>query len=116
MLRLDAGAHRGHGGGPLRDPSAAVPERRRVTSLSGLEALDIGPGSLFVNVGERANVSGSRKFARLVREGRREEAVRVAPEQVEAGAQAVDVNMDDPLIDPAAEMKASSTSPPWSPR
>jgi len=87
-------------------PPRRIPERRRITSLSGLEALDIGPGSLFVNVSERANVSGSRKFARLVREGRREEAVRVATEQVEAGAQAVDVNMDDPLIDPAAEMRA----------
>jgi 5-methyltetrahydrofolate--homocysteine methyltransferase len=87
-------------------PPRRIPERRRITSLSGLEALDIGPGSLFVNVGERANVSGSKKFARLVREGKREEAVRVAMEQVEAGAQAVDVNMDDPLIDPAAEMRA----------
>jgi 5-methyltetrahydrofolate--homocysteine methyltransferase len=87
-------------------PPRRVPERRRMTSLSGLEALDIGPGSLFVNVGERSNVSGSKKFARLVREGRREEAVRVAAEQVEAGAQAVDVNMDDPLIDALAEMRA----------
>jgi 5-methyltetrahydrofolate--homocysteine methyltransferase len=82
-----------------------LPECRRLTSLSGLEALDIGPESLFVNVGERANVSGSKKFARLVREGKREEAVRVATEQVGAGAQAVDVNMDDPLIDPPAEMR-----------
>jgi 5-methyltetrahydrofolate--homocysteine methyltransferase len=86
-------------------PPRMVPERRRVTSLSGLEALDIGPGSLFVNVGERANVSGSKKFARLVRDGRSEEAVRVAAEQVEAGAQIVDVNMDDPLIDAPAEMR-----------
>jgi len=85
-------------------PPRRLPERRRITSLSGLEALDIGPGSLFVNVGERANVSGSKKFARLVREGKREEAVRVATDQVEAGAQVVDVNMDDPLIDSAAEM------------
>ncbi len=82
-----------------------IPERRRLTSLSGLEALDIGPGSLFVNVGERSNVSGSKKFARLVRDGKREEAVRVAMDQVEAGAQVVDVNMDDPLIDSVAEMK-----------
>ena len=82
-----------------------APERRRLTSLSGLETLDIGPGSLFVNVGERSNVSGSKKFARLVRDGRREEAVRVATDQVEAGAQIVDVNMDDPLIDPILEMR-----------
>jgi 5-methyltetrahydrofolate--homocysteine methyltransferase len=87
-------------------PPRRIPERRRITSLSGLEALDIGPGSLFVNVGERANVSGSKKFARLVREGKREEAVRVATEQVEAGAQVVDLNMDDPLIDAPDEMRA----------
>ncbi len=83
-----------------------IPERRRLTSLSGLEALDIGPGSLFVNVGERANVSGSKKFARLLREGKREEAVRVATEQVEAGAQAVDVNVDDPIMDSGLELRA----------
>jgi len=87
-------------------PPRVPPERRRVTSLSGLETLDIGPDSLYVNVGERANVSGSKKFARLVREGKREEAVRVAMDQVEAGAQIVDVNMDDPLIDSIAEMRA----------
>jgi 5-methyltetrahydrofolate--homocysteine methyltransferase len=86
-------------------PPRRIPEPRQVTSLSGLEALDIGPSSLFVNVGERANVSGSKKFARLVREGKREEAVRVATDQVEAGAQIVDVNLDDPLIDTQAEMK-----------
>jgi 5-methyltetrahydrofolate--homocysteine methyltransferase len=81
------------------------PERRRLTSLSGLEALDIGPDSLFVNVGERSNVSGSKRFARLIREGKREEAVRVATEQVEAGAQVVDVNLDDPLLDAPAAMR-----------
>jgi 5-methyltetrahydrofolate--homocysteine methyltransferase len=87
-----------------------LPARRRLTSLSGLEALDIGPGSLFVNVGERANVSGSKKFARLVRAAARgesgyEEAIRVALEQVESGAQVVDFNLDDPLIDSAAAMR-----------
>jgi 5-methyltetrahydrofolate--homocysteine methyltransferase len=97
-------------------PPRRPPERRRITSLSGLEALDVGPGCLFANVGERANVSGSKKFARLVREAAREaaregglnmeEAIRIATEQVEAGAQVVDVNMDDPLIDSAAAMRA----------
>jgi 5-methyltetrahydrofolate--homocysteine methyltransferase len=82
-----------------------LPERRRLTFLSGLEALDIGPGSLFVNVGERANVSGSRKFARLVRENKLEEAIRIAIDQVDAGAQIVDFNLDDPLIDAPAVMR-----------
>ena len=86
-------------------PPRALPERRRITSLSGLEAFDIGPGSLFVNVGERSNVSGSKKFARLVREGKRAEAIGIATDQVEAGAQIVDLNLDDPLIDSPAEMR-----------
>jgi 5-methyltetrahydrofolate--homocysteine methyltransferase len=83
-----------------------LPKRRRITSLSGLEALEIGEGSLFVNVGERSNVAGSKKFARLIREGKREEAIRIATEQVAAGAQIVDLNLDDPLIDAPAEMRA----------
>ena len=87
-------------------PPRRLPGRRRLTSLSGLEALDMGEGSLFVNVGERANVSGSKKFARLIREGKREEAIRIATDQVAAGAQIVDLNLDDPLIDAPAEMRA----------
>jgi 5-methyltetrahydrofolate--homocysteine methyltransferase len=87
-------------------PPRRAPERRRVTVLSGLEALDIGPGSLFVNVGERSNVSGSKKFARLIREGKREEAIRIATDQVASGAQIVDINLDDPLIDAPAEMRS----------
>jgi 5-methyltetrahydrofolate--homocysteine methyltransferase len=83
----------------------ALPERRLVTSLSGLEALDIGPESLFVNVGERSNVSGSKKFARLIRDHMLEEAIDVAKAQVEAGAQLVDINLDDPLIDAPATMR-----------
>ncbi len=67
--------------------------------LSGLEAVSIGPGSLFVNVGERTNVTGSKKFARLIREGQFEEALAIARQQVENGAQVIDVNMDDALLD-----------------
>ncbi len=67
--------------------------------LSGLETISIGPGSLFVNVGERTNVTGSKKFARLIREGDYEEALAVALQQVENGAQVIDVNMDDALLD-----------------
>jgi len=85
-----------------------IPERRRLTCLSGLEPLEIDSaalaGSRFVNVGERSNVAGSRKFARLVREGKYSAAVDLAREQVEAGAQAVDVNMDDALLDSRKEM------------
>jgi len=67
--------------------------------LSGLEPLIVRPTSNFVNVGERCNVTGSRKFLRLVKEGLFEEALSVAREQVEGGAQILDVNMDEGLID-----------------
>jgi len=76
---------------------APVPERR--CRLSGLEPLVIGPETNFVNVGERTNVTGSRRFARLIREDRYEEALEVARQQVEAGAQLIDVNMDEGLLD-----------------
>ena len=67
--------------------------------LSGLEPLVIRPETNFVNVGERTNVTGSKKFARLIREGKFEEALSVARQQVESGAQVLDVNMDDALLD-----------------
>src|ERR1700744_2684165 len=67
--------------------------------LSGLEPLVVRPETNFVNVGERTNVTGSKKFARLVREGQYEEALSVARQQVENGAQILDVNMDDALLD-----------------
>ena len=67
--------------------------------LSGLEPLVIRPETNFVNVGERTNVTGSKKFARLIREGLYEEALSVARQQVENGAQVLDVNMDDALLD-----------------
>lgn len=67
--------------------------------LSGLEPLVIRPETLFVNVGERTNVTGSKKFARLIRENKYEEALSVARQQVESGAQVLDVNMDDALLD-----------------
>lgn len=67
--------------------------------LSGLEPLVIRPESNFVNVGERTNVTGSKKFARLIRENKYEEALSVARQQVENGAQVLDVNMDDALLD-----------------
>ncbi len=67
--------------------------------LAGLEPLVVRPETNFVNIGERTNVTGSKKFARLVREGLYEEALSVARQQVENGAQVLDVNMDDALLD-----------------
>ncbi len=72
--------------------------------LSGLEPLAIGEGSLFVNVGERTNVTGSKAFARMVLEGRFEDALAVARQQVENGAQIIDVNMDEAMLDSQAAM------------
>lgn len=72
---------------------------KRFLKLSGLEPLVITPESNFVNVGERTNVAGSKKFLRLIKEEKFEEALDIAREQVEGGAQIIDVNMDDGLID-----------------
>jgi len=74
-------------------------EENRYLKLSGLEPLVITPESNFINVGERTNVAGSRKFLRLVKEENYEEALEIARHQVEGGAQILDVNMDDGLID-----------------
>lgn len=82
-----------------------LPEVNRSASLSGLEPLYITPEQNFVNVGERTNVAGSAKFARLIREGEYEEALSVARAQVEAGAQVVDVCMDDGMIDGPKAMR-----------
>ena len=72
--------------------------------LSGLEPLVVRPEMNFVNVGERTNVTGSKKFARLIRENKYEEALSVARQQVENGAQILDINMDDALLDGAQAM------------
>jgi 5-methyltetrahydrofolate--homocysteine methyltransferase len=80
------------------------PEENRDLKLSGLEALSIFPGSNFINIGERTNVSGSRRFARMIREGKYEEALSIARDQVEGGAQVIDVNMDDAMLDAEREM------------
>jgi len=76
----------------------------RYTRLSGLEPLVLTPELLFVNVGERTNVTGSAQFKKLIKEGRFEEAVDVARQQVASGAQIIDVNMDEGLIDSEAAM------------
>jgi len=72
--------------------------------LSGLEPLVIGAGSLFVNIGERTNVTGSKAFARMILNGEYEQALAVARQQVENGAQIVDVNMDEAMLDSQAAM------------
>ncbi|WP_332814274.1 methionine synthase [Ramlibacter sp.] len=72
--------------------------------LSGLEPVSIAPGSLFVNVGERTNVTGSKAFARMILAGQFEEALAVARQQVENGAQVIDVNMDEAMLDSKAAM------------
>lgn len=72
--------------------------------LSGLELLEVKPENNFVNVGERCNVAGSRKFLRLINEKKYDEALDIARKQVEDGAQIIDINMDDGLLDAKAEM------------
>ena len=88
--------------------AGAVPHKPATPSpylwLSGLELLEVTPEINFVNVGERCNVAGSRKFLRLINEKKYDEALSIARQQVEDGAQIIDVNMDDGLLDAAAEM------------
>ncbi len=74
-------------------------EKRRNLVLSGLEPLIITPESVFVNIGERTNVTGSRKFLRLIKEEKYDEALSIAKEQVEGGAQIIDINMDEGMLD-----------------
>jgi len=75
-----------------------------VTRLSGLEHLDIRPDSLFVNIGERCNVAGSKQFLRLINAKKYDEALTIARKQVDDGAQVIDVNMDDAMLDSVQEM------------
>ncbi|NWK76029.1 methionine synthase [Acinetobacter sp. SwsAc6] len=81
-----------------------VPETKPACRLSGLEPFNITEDSLFVNVGERTNVTGSKKFLRLIREENFAEALEVAQQQVEAGAQIIDINMDEGMLDSEGAM------------
>lgn len=81
-----------------------LPEKPHTLWLSGLEMLDVNENIPFVNVGERCNVAGSRKFLRLIKEKNYQEALDIARRQVEDGALVIDVNMDDGLLDAKAEM------------
>jgi 5-methyltetrahydrofolate--homocysteine methyltransferase len=86
-------------------PPRVPPEGEPALRLSGLEPLVIPPpGNTFVNIGERQNVTGSRRFAKLILDERYDEAVEIARQQVDAGAQLLDVNMDEALLDGAAAM------------
>jgi len=76
-----------------------IPKRVHELRLSGLEPLTLFKGSNFINIGERTNVSGSKKFARLIREEKYEEALSVARQQVENGAQVIDISMDEAMLD-----------------
>ncbi|MBW8365877.1 MAG: methionine synthase [Rhizobium sp.] len=83
-----------------RIPPVVEPAMR----LSGLEPFNVGKDSLFVNVGERTNVTGSKAFARMILEGRYDDALSVARQQVENGAQIIDINMDEGMLDAEAAM------------
>jgi len=85
-------------------PPRKIPDIPRECRLSGLEPFNIGDASLFVNVGERANVTGSAKFKRLILEGNYEEALEICRQQVETGAQVIDINMDEAMLDGEAAM------------
>ncbi|MEO8925207.1 MAG: dihydropteroate synthase, partial [Caldimonas sp.] len=84
----------------MSEECASVPPLK----LSGLEPVLIGEGALFVNIGERTNVTGSKVFARLILNGQFEEALSVARQQVENGAQIIDINMDEAMLDSKAAM------------
>ena len=86
-------------------PPRIVPTQEVFTRLSGLEPLSIKEDTLFINVGERTNVTGSKAFARLIIEEKFEEAVSVARQQVENGAQVIDINMDEGMLDSLNAMK-----------
>jgi 5-methyltetrahydrofolate--homocysteine methyltransferase len=83
----------------------AIPQLEKKLRLSGLEALNVAEDSLFVNVGERTNVTGSRAFARMILSNDFGQALSVARQQVEAGAQLIDVNMDEAMLDSKAAMQ-----------
>ncbi len=81
-----------------------VPVKPPPMKLSGLEPVEIGEGTLFVNIGERTNVTGSKAFARMILNGEFEQALSVARQQVENGAQVIDINMDEAMLDSQAAM------------
>ena len=87
-----------------RTPRAIPPKERRL-KVSGLEVVTVDPANNFTNIGERTNVAGSRKFARLIAAGQYEEALQVAAQQIEGGTGIIDINMDDAMLDAPREME-----------
>jgi len=83
----------------------SIPTIRPISQYAGLEPLSVRDDLNFINIGERTNVTGSRKFARLIKDGKYSEALSVAQQQVNGGAQIIDVNMDEGLLDSKAVMK-----------
>ena len=88
-----------------RHEPRAIPDVPRRTRFAGLEALELRADTNFVNIGERTNVTGSHRFARLIKDDDYEEALAVALQQVEGGAQMIDVNMDEAMLDGVAAMR-----------
>jgi 5-methyltetrahydrofolate--homocysteine methyltransferase len=86
-------------------PPRPIPEPGKRLKVSGLEAVTVDPENNFTNIGERTNVAGSRKFARLIAGGQYEEALQVAAHQIEGGAGVIDINMDDAMLDAPREME-----------
>ncbi len=86
-------------------PVRSLPQRKKLSAYSGLEPLIVRDDLNFINIGERTNVTGSRKFAKLIAENKYNEALSVALQQVESGAQIIDVNMDEGLLDSKEAMK-----------
>ena len=84
---------------PDVDADAVTPVTVEPMRLSGLEPVTIGADALFVNIGERTNVTGSKAFARMILNGDFEQALAVARQQVENGAQIIDINMDEAMLD-----------------
>ena len=82
-----------------------IPERTSLLRLSGMEPFEYRPDTNFVNIGERTNVTGSAKFAKLIKENKYEDALSVARQQVEAGAQIIDINMDEGMLDSENAMR-----------
>src|SRR5690554_925675 len=107
MLWYDSGAYKVNSGScrriwPEKNKNNSIMEEgccSKYLKLSGLEPLVVTPESNFINIGERTNVTGSRKFLRLIKEEKFEEALDIARNQVEGGAQIVDINMDEGMLD-----------------
>ncbi len=110
LLRNDAGPHPRHRRSVQRTSSTPHPGAYADAAPERLEPFTARPEIPFINIGERTNVTGSPRFAKLILAGNYDEALAVARQQVEAGAQVIDINMDEGMLDGAAAMTRFSTS------